>query len=336
MHKDSEFIFIGTGTSSCVPNVVCITKQPAPTCNVCLKAVGVAETDDSRVDARRAHAAVPRTPLPNRNRRNNTCAVYRYRHSDGRIRTILIDAGKTFYTAALAWFPHYGITQIDAVLLTHGHADAMMGLDDLRMWTLDSIPSIPVYLNKETMGVVASAFPYIVDRTKATGGGQIPSLEFHVFDEAPLLNECETAEDGFHRVLRIDELDVVPFNVVHGRLSDGNPYYASGFKFPGITYISDTNEIPEVSQRLIRNSEVLVLDGLRYNLHPSHMGVIRSIEEAQLLQPKKLVLTGFCHDIDHYDLEARLAGNQELKDAGVVEALPAYDGMVIPLSGNIV
>ncbi|KAJ3403164.1 hypothetical protein HDU80_004437 [Chytriomyces hyalinus] len=146
------------------------------------------------------------------------------------------------------------------------------------------------------MGVVASAFPYIVDRTKATGGGQIPSLEFHVFDEAPLLNECETAEDGFHRVLRIDELEVVPFN--------------------GITYISDTNEIPEVSQRLIRNSEVLVLDGLRYNLHPSHMGVIRSIEEAQLLQPKKLILTGFCHDIDHYDLEARLAGNQELKDAG--------------------
>ena len=67
----------------------------------------------------------------------------------------------------------HGIKKIDAVLLTHGHADAILGLDDLRSWSAFH-GKIPVYLNKECMDVVSRTFPYILDRTKATGGS--PSL----------------------------------------------------------------------------------------------------------------------------------------------------------------
>ncbi|KAI8619809.1 beta-lactamase-like protein [Chytriomyces sp. MP71] len=345
---DREFIFLGTGTSSCVPNVTCVTKLPEPTCKVCLASLSGCDAYDTRIIAKRSHALVPLQPIPSRNRRNNTSALYRYRHSDGRMRNILIDAGKTFYASALQWFPHYGITQIDAVLLSHGHADAMMGLDDLRTWTLDSIktphgdidyfkheqarPSIPVYLNKETYAVVSGAFPYIVDRKKATGGGQIPALDFIVFDDKDLALSPSTPDGQFYR-LKIDELDVIPFEVIHGKLSNDKPYFALGFKFPGITYISDTNEIPEKAQKLIENSEILVLDGLRDNSHPSHMGVVRSIEEALILRPKRLILTDFCHDVEHAELEARLASHAQLRDAGIEEAYPAYDGMVVSLCG---
>jgi L-ascorbate metabolism protein UlaG (beta-lactamase superfamily) len=38
-------------------------------------------------------------------------------------RTIVIDAGKTFQAASIEWFPQYGLRKIDAVLITHGHAD---------------------------------------------------------------------------------------------------------------------------------------------------------------------------------------------------------------------
>ena len=51
--------------------------------------------------------------------------------------TILIDCGKSFYESALRYFPSNGLSKIDAVLLTHPHADAVLGLDDLRSWTMN-------------------------------------------------------------------------------------------------------------------------------------------------------------------------------------------------------
>ncbi|KAJ3328751.1 hypothetical protein HDU76_009364, partial [Blyttiomyces sp. JEL0837] len=119
---------------------------------------------------------IPGMPIWNKNRRMNTSGVYRYRDSDGTIKNILIDCGKTFLQSTLQHFPQHRIHQIAAVLLTHGHIDAMGGLDDLRQWTLyQSVQdTVIVYVNSETMGVVERMFPYIVDSKMATGGGLVP------------------------------------------------------------------------------------------------------------------------------------------------------------------
>jgi phosphoribosyl 1,2-cyclic phosphodiesterase len=182
-----EFIFLGTGTSGSVPNVSCITKQPKANCKVCVLASTLEPEGDQW----------------NKNRRFNTSGIYRYTHSDGRVRNVLVDCGKTFYPSSLHWFPRFDISSIDAVILTHGHADAMMGLDDLRQWTWTGAgnqpKTIPIYLNQETMDVVSSVFPYIVDSSKATGGGQVSSVEFYVFDSKSCTDFC------------IEELHVIPF-----------------------------------------------------------------------------------------------------------------------------
>ncbi|KAJ3202523.1 EF-hand domain-containing member C2 [Entophlyctis luteolus] len=230
-------------------------------------------------------------------------------HSDGRIRNILIDVGKFFRESALAWFSYYDIESIDAILVTHGHADAMLGFDDLRQWTMDAKvhASIPVYLNVATMAVVATTFPYLVDASLATGGGQVPSLEFVVFEKDASTNEYNSID--------IEELRVIPFDVEHGTAGH-QPYYSLGFKFPGITYISDTNRIPETAMSLIQDSDVLVLDGLRESEHSSHFSVTQAIQHALILKPRLFYITDFCHDVEHSKVEERLRLHPELNEAG--------------------
>ncbi|KAJ3385824.1 hypothetical protein HDU84_002006 [Entophlyctis sp. JEL0112] len=304
-----EFIFVGTGTSSGIPNVTCLTHRPSPVCEVCLLAAQWTEPSTAFLNAKRSPALVAPPPAWNRNRRGNTSGLYRYGHSDGRIRNILIDVGKFFRESALAWFSYYDIESIDAILVTHGHADAMLGFDDLRQWTMDAKvhASIPVYLNVATMAVVATTFPYLVDASLATGGGQVPSLEFVVFEKDASTNEYNSID--------IEELRVIPFDVEHGTAGD-QPYYSLGFKFPGITYISDTNRIPETAMSLIQDSDVLVLDGLRESEHSSHFSVTQAIQHALILKPRLFYITDFCHDVEHSKVEERLRLHPELNEAG--------------------
>lgn len=101
---------------------------------------------------------------------------------------ILIDCGKTFYNQAITWCPKYRLRRLDAVILSHGHADATLGLDDLRAWTLgqNSIQShVDVYLTSETFETVQQVFPYLVDRSKASGGGDVAGLRFHIIQPDP-------------------------------------------------------------------------------------------------------------------------------------------------------
>lgn len=186
-----ELILLGTGTSSAIPVLSCLTAGYAGglvTCKVCASTL---------------------IPLPStepgkalkfsKNRRRNTGALLRYSHSDGTTKNILIDCGKTFYEASMTWFVEYGIRQIDAVLLTHGHADAVFGFDDLRTFTASKIQDrVDIFLDKPTMDVVQQAFPYMVDSSKATGSGEVGRYNFTIIDPLKPL-------------VLFDELTVLPF-----------------------------------------------------------------------------------------------------------------------------
>ncbi|KPV72925.1 uncharacterized protein RHOBADRAFT_39057 [Rhodotorula graminis WP1] len=166
-NKRLSLMLFGTGGSAAVPDIACTT-DPAHGCKCCLDTV--------------AH------PDTSRNGRGNTGAIIRVPFEGGDEKTILIDAGKTFREMALKFFPAHGLRKIDACILTHHHADAVDGLDDLRAGTYKSAieKTIKIFCTKVTYLQIASTFPYMVSKSAGSGGGAVPSFEWHLMpDDAP-------------------------------------------------------------------------------------------------------------------------------------------------------
>ncbi|KAG1149234.1 hypothetical protein G6F37_004361 [Rhizopus arrhizus] len=299
-----EIVFLGTGTSSSVPTIACLT-DPKKKCSVCLSAV---------------------TPEGFKNNRKNTSMVVRFRkHKDppgARLRNVLIDCGKTFYTSAITILPQYGIRELDGVILTHGHADACYGLDDLRGWTLNSSiqPHINLYLSSECMEVVARTFPFLVDSSLATGGGQVADFKYHVIDT--------------DRPFEIEGLEFMPLPAYHGIYqTTKEPYYCYGFKFDNVSYISDTNHIPPATMDFIQGkSRIFIVDCLRLtDPHSSHFSLDQSIEASKQVGASKSYYVGFAHRVDHDYLENYL---KKLGDKEGFRAAPAYDGLRVVLKNK--
>ncbi|KAJ2740860.1 hypothetical protein GGI20_005569 [Coemansia sp. BCRC 34301] len=289
-----EIIFLGTGTSACIPVVPCITSnyEKCKTCKVSL------------------------TPEGSKNRRRNTSLLVRIDHADGSERNVVIDCGKTFLESATEVFVKHNIKSIDAVLLTHGHADAMFGLDDLRQWTSSFGASIPIYCDKDTLAVVSRTFPYLVDTSFATGSGVVTQLDFRTIDSYLVPFECQGIE-------------FQPLRVEHGTCSDGSAFYFTGFRFADVTYLSDVSRIPDETRPLIEGSRLLIIDALKWTSFSSHFGYWDALEEVRRFRPQRTIFTDISHYLLHSDLE--LQAKKILAEEGLV-ADPAYDGMVVTLT----
>ncbi|XP_064956996.1 putative hydrolase C777.06c isoform X1 [Musa acuminata AAA Group] len=280
----SEIIFIGTGTSEGIPRVSCLTNQ-SKTCKVCSKAIEPG----------------------NKNRRLNTSILIRYVNSVGRF-NILVDAGKFFYHSALRWFPAYGLRNIDAVIITHSHADAIGGLDDLRDWTNNVQPFIPIYVAQRDFEVMKKTHYYIVDTSVIVPGAAVSELQFNVINEEPFV---------------IHDLKVTPLPVWHG-----HGYRSLGFRFGDVCYISDVSDIPEETYMLLKDCDLLILDALRPDRSSStHFGLPRALEEVRKIQPRRTLFTGMMHLMDHDEINEELA---KLLESEGLDVQLSYDGLRVP------
>lgn len=200
-----------------------------------------------------------RTPTGKKNiRRNTGLVVILEDEATHKTKTIVIDAGKTFYESALEWFPAHGLRTIDAVILTHAHADAVNGLDDLRGWTLHGFvqPSVQMYANERTIDSISKTFPYLVDKKAATGGGDLPTMVWNTIKDDEPFN--------------LFGIDIIPLPVEHGiffNTDKPTPYMSLGFRIGDMSYISDVSHIPEKTEQLLDGTKVLVLDCLRGELY---------------------------------------------------------------------
>uniref|UniRef100_A0A1D1XRF6 Putative hydrolase C777.06c n=1 Tax=Anthurium amnicola TaxID=1678845 RepID=A0A1D1XRF6_9ARAE len=284
--QQSEIIFLGTGTSEGIPRVSCIT-NPLKTCEVCSKAIEPG----------------------NKNRRLNTSILIRYTNSVGRF-NILIDAGKFFYHSALQWFSLFGIRTIDAVIITHSHADAIGGLDDLRDWTNNVQPSIPIYAAMRDFEVMKKTHYYLVDTSVVVPGAAVSELQFNIIKEEPFI---------------VHNLEVTPLPVWHGK-----GYRSLGFRFGNVCYISDVSDIPQETYKLLTACDLLILDALRPDRSSTtHFGLPRALEEVRKIQPRKTLFTGMMHLMDHDKVNRYLAN---LKETEGLDVQLSYDGLCVPVS----
>ena len=283
-----------------------------------------------------------------KNRRNNTSLLIRYLnydddHSSNSLKNILIDCGKTFYQSVLQWFPKYHVHTLDAVILTHEHADAAFGLDELREWSMPGKP-LNVYLSRDAYVTIRQTFPYLTDPRKATGGGEVSILNFITFED-----------QNVSTVLDVCGLSMLPIRVVHGErtifdrpIRDNSdtpetpeelsppsdimlrkaPFYAFGYRFEDIVYMSDVSLIPEESIQSILGSKILIVDAL-HDLpgvtHQSHFSVQQALESIDELDVGVGILTGLGHTIEHHTLQHKLDQISHEKNRSL---LVAYDGMV--------
>lgn len=208
---------------------------------------------------------------------------------------VLIDSGPDFREQAL----RYGIERIDAVLYTHHHADHILGLDDLRPFNYMQSASIPIFGSAETLDVIERTFTYVFDGRPTQSSR--PKLISNRIGDGDRIN--------------VAGVDFEPILALHGSME------VFGFRFGNSAYLTDHSSIPEKSMGRLRDLDVLFLDALRYNPHPTHQTIEQSLKMIADLRPKQAFFTHISHDVLHAQAEARLPAHVRL----------AYDGLEIPI-----
>ena len=211
---------------------------------------------------------------------------------------MVIDTSPDFRQQAI----RYQVPRVDAVLFTHGHADHILGLDDLRPFNFHQRGAIPIYASEETMAIVRRCFAYIFDDEPTESSR--PKLDPQIITDEPFCYK---------------KLEMVPIRLHHGK---GTAY---GFRIGDFAYLTDHSEIPEESLEKLQNLDVLFLDALRHKPHPTHSTVERSLEYVKILEPKRTWFTHICHDLGHACTEEMLPPNVRL----------AYDGLRIHAEARV-
>ncbi len=204
---------------------------------------------------------------------------------------ILVDTGPDFRYQAL----REGIPGLTAVFYTHFHADHINGIDDLRAFNFLQREIIPCYADPRTAAELEKRFQYCFlppdpDWTK-------PALSMKAIEGA----------------LEFSGLLVQPVPVMHGNL----PIY--GYRFNDAAYLTDLKSLPESSLSLLGNLELLILDCLRMEPHPTHLNLEEAVALARRIGARRTLLTHMTHDMDFSSLAGGLPAGIE----------PAYDGLSV-------
>jgi phosphoribosyl 1,2-cyclic phosphate phosphodiesterase len=262
VHAPARVTFLGTGTSHGVPLIGCA-------CAVCRST----DPHDTRL---RPSIYVD---VPDRAR-------------------ILIDTTPDLRQQALT----HGITRVDAILFTHGHADHVLGLDEVRRFNHLQGTSIPCYANGATWATLRQIFYYIFDGKPRLGGG-VPQIEPHEI-AAPLT---------------IGGVRVTPVPLWHGEMP------ILGFRFGTFAYLTDCNRLADDAWAIVAGVQTLVIDALRDRPHSTHFTVAEALEVIARVKPARAYMTHMTHDLGHRATNARLPAGVQL----------AYDGLVLDVRVDV-
>lgn len=194
-----------------------------------------------------------------------------------------------------------GVGELDAVAITHPHADHCHGLDDLRQVVFNTRKRLPIWTDGPTSVDLMERFGYVFETPP---GSSYPPI----LDHYPITGPIEVDGAGGRVTLE-------PFTVRHGRID------ALGFRIGGLAYLPDVSAMTDEAWEAVRDLDIWVVDALRRAPHPSHSHLAQTLDWIARAAPRRAVLTNLHNDLD-YDT---VAG--ETPD----HITPAHDGMVLAI-----
>ena len=207
---------------------------------------------------------------------------------------VLVDAGPDLREQAL----RQRIARVDAIVFTHGHADHILGMDDVRRFNALMRGSMPCYGDAATLEDIRRMFSYVFDSATPKGGG-LPQLDLLEI-QGPFI---------------VGDLALQPVPIWHGARR------ILGFRAGGFAYLTDCNRIDEAAWPLLERLDVLVLDALREKPHPTHFSLSEAVATAARIGAARTFFTHMAHDLPHEATNARLPDGMRL----------AHDGLVLSL-----
>lgn len=204
----------------------------------------------------------------------------------------IIDCGPDFRQQML----RENVQSIKGVLFTHEHSDHTAGIDDLRPFTYQ-MGEVPVYAPERVLENLKTRFAYIF-ATK------------NRYEGAPKLSENLVTSQPFE----LEGVKVTPIEVLHGDLP------ITAYRFDDVCYITDLKTINDLEKEKLKNLQVLIVNALRIEEHPTHLNLKEALDFVKEINPQKAYFTHISHKLGfHAEVEKMLPENVFL----------SYDGLQI-------
>ena len=226
-------------------------------------------------------------PAEQRNRRRRASILV-----EDEATTLLVDTSPDLREQLL----DAGTRRLDAVLFTHAHADHLHGIDDLRGMNRLVRAALPVYADRRTLAVIEERFDYVF-RPLEGASFYKPTLTPHAIEGE----------------FTIGGIRVVPFVQDHGFSK------TLGFRIGGMAYSTDVVELDEAAFAALAGTELWIVDCLRYDPHPTHSHLEKTLSWIARVKPRRAVLTHMDVPLDYATLRGKLPPGVE----------PGYDGLTL-------
>lgn len=187
----------------------------------------------------------------------------------------VVDCGPDFRQQML----RVGCDHLNGILFTHEHADHTAGIDDIRPFFFRQ-GDIPIYATERVVSDLSRRFSYIFQKDNKYPG--TPAVQINTIDK--------------NSVFTLNNKKVVPIEVMHNRLP------VMGFRIGDFSYLTDVKSIQKDQLKKLKNCDVLVLNALRIDPHPTHLNLEEALELIDHIRPNRTYLTHISHLLGFHNI----------------------------------